>query len=582
MKRFITVLMLVLAVAAAMPVLAQERVDSKIRFNDLYGEVSIRPDAEEDDAYEIAELDTIIYEDDRIRTKEESGAILGLEDMSTFVIKPESILIIHSEEENETKMEMLAGRIIGNVKKMAEGKTMGFEMSQCVAGIKGTNFVLTSSNNGEENRIEVIRGQIEVTAKATGAVYNVDAGNCLVINKKEVSKTEIDIEKLKTQFQSDYEKMNEKLTIDELMEKLKDKSSSIKNSLDSFKEKSKSIKEKLDAGYNDEIFEEFQTFKTEVTRFAGEIDESNSVIAVAKNRLVTHEAGGIDKKENNRSELDPRSNTLFDEKLMSDAIDSLSQQCNDYQTFLKEVESLELTINKKRLEKKNISPDSSYNSETAATLREKIGSIGSEVNEIINDNPDNSSYDSFREAANKCREYLEDLPELYSSITDFANDGGSQTDVNKLKSEYDSTYKKVQDAITRFSSVPEITNDVIKNMNDIEKLIPDYASKVREYLAEYNAIDKSSVDAKKRYVTAVSKLLVSYDRTKRQYTKANRMYQQTVKDFKKSNFKTSEYNEVAEAWDRIESAMTELDSESEELSSCVDALKSQLDDMLGQ
>ena len=123
MKRFITVLMLVLAVAAAMPVLAQERVDSKIRFNDLYGEVSIRPDAEEDDAYEFAELDTIIYEDDRIRTKEESGAILGLEDMSTFVIKPESILIIHSEEENETKMEMLAGRIIGNVKKMAEGKT---------------------------------------------------------------------------------------------------------------------------------------------------------------------------------------------------------------------------------------------------------------------------------------------------------------------------------------------------------------------------------------------------------------------------------------------------------------------------
>lgn len=582
MKRFITVLMLVLAVATAMPVLAQERVDSKIRFNDLYGEVSIRPDAEEDDAYEIAELDTIIYEDDRIRTKEESGAILGLEDMSTFVIKPESILIIHSEEENETKMEMLAGRIIGNVKKMAEGKTMGFEMSQCVAGIKGTNFVLTSSNNGEENRIEVIRGQIEVTAKATGAVYNVDAGNCLVINKKEVSKSEIDIEKLKTQFQSDYEKMNEKLTIDELMEKLKDKSSSIKNSLDSFKEKSKSIKEKLDAGYNDEIFEEFQTFKTEVTRFAGEIDESNSVIAVAKNRLVTHEAGEIDKKENNRSELDPRSNTLFDEKLMSDAIDSLSQQCNDYQTFLKEVESLELVINKKRLEKKNISPDSSYNSETAATLREKIGSIGSEVNEIINDNPDNSSYDSFREAANKCRECLEDLPELYSSITDFANDGGSQTDVNKLKSEYDSTYKKVHDAITRFSSIPEITNDVIKNMNDIEKLIPDYASKVREYLAEYNAIDKSSVDAKKRYVTAVSKLLVSYDRTKRQYTKANRMYLQTVKDFKKSSFKTSEYNEVAEAWDRIESAMTELDSESEELSSCVDALKSQLDDMLGQ
>ena len=67
----------------------EKRVDSKIRFNDLYGEVSIRPDYEEDDAYEFAELDTIIYEEDRIRTKEESGAILGLEDMSTYVIKPD-------------------------------------------------------------------------------------------------------------------------------------------------------------------------------------------------------------------------------------------------------------------------------------------------------------------------------------------------------------------------------------------------------------------------------------------------------------------------------------------------------------
>ena len=38
-------------------------------------------------------------EDDRIKTEEESGAILGLEDMSIFVIKPESILIIHTEED---------------------------------------------------------------------------------------------------------------------------------------------------------------------------------------------------------------------------------------------------------------------------------------------------------------------------------------------------------------------------------------------------------------------------------------------------------------------------------------------------
>ncbi|MBQ7167584.1 MAG: hypothetical protein IJR93_11635, partial [Treponema sp.] len=68
-----------------------DRVDSKIRFNDFYGEVKIRPNSEEDDAYEFAELDTVIYENDRIKTEEDSGAVLSLRDMSTFVIKPETI-----------------------------------------------------------------------------------------------------------------------------------------------------------------------------------------------------------------------------------------------------------------------------------------------------------------------------------------------------------------------------------------------------------------------------------------------------------------------------------------------------------
>ena len=163
----------------------EKRVDSKIRFNDLYGEVSIRPDYEEDDAYEFAELDTIIYEEDRIRTKEESGAILGLEDMSTYVIKPESILIIRSEEENVTKFEILYGRIMGNIKKMAEGKTMGFEMSQCVAGIKGTVFRLSQSKDGSVNTVEVTSGLVEVTLKSDRSVHHVPAGKCLLVKKGE-------------------------------------------------------------------------------------------------------------------------------------------------------------------------------------------------------------------------------------------------------------------------------------------------------------------------------------------------------------------------------------------------------------
>ena len=168
MKRFLKefikrIIVLLLVIAQLLPVYnipaahAADKKDSKIRFNDFYGEVKIRPDSEEDDSYEFVDLDTIIYEGDRIKTEEDSGAILGLEDMSTYVIKPESTLIIHTDEGNVSKIEMLAGSMWGNIKKMAEGKSLEVEMSQCVCGINGTTVkfeeqvVPQKGNNSEDN-----------------------------------------------------------------------------------------------------------------------------------------------------------------------------------------------------------------------------------------------------------------------------------------------------------------------------------------------------------------------------------------------------------------------------------------------
>lgn len=148
--------------------------DSKIRFNDMYGEVNYRCESDEDDGYEYAEFDTHIYEETRIRTKDESGAILGLEDMSTFVIKPNSIIVIRSEEDKTTKFDMLIGCIWGNIQKMREGKTWGFEMSQCVAGIKGTVFALEET--GTESRAWLFTSKMDVTSKKTGETISLEPG----------------------------------------------------------------------------------------------------------------------------------------------------------------------------------------------------------------------------------------------------------------------------------------------------------------------------------------------------------------------------------------------------------------------
>ena len=148
--------------------------DSKIRFNDLYGEVSIRCNDEDDDAYEYAELDMEIFENDRIRTKEESGAILGLEDMNTYVIKPESTLIIHTDEGKTSKLEMLIGSMIVNIKKMAEGKSLEVEMKQCVTSINGT--IVAFEQKGKESNVWLFAGDVDVKSKKTGKKTKLQPG----------------------------------------------------------------------------------------------------------------------------------------------------------------------------------------------------------------------------------------------------------------------------------------------------------------------------------------------------------------------------------------------------------------------
>ena len=148
--------------------------DSKIRFNDFYGEVKIRCNFDEDDSFEFVDIGTVIYEDDRIKTEEDSGAILGLEDMSTYVIKPESILIIHTEEDKTSRLELIVGAIVGNWKKMLQGKSIKCEMSQCVAGISGT--IVAFEETGKESRVWLLAGSVGVKSKKTGKVTKLKPG----------------------------------------------------------------------------------------------------------------------------------------------------------------------------------------------------------------------------------------------------------------------------------------------------------------------------------------------------------------------------------------------------------------------
>ena len=110
--------------------------DSHCRFEELWGEVSFRCNDQYDDSYETAEYQTVIKQEDRIQTKEESGAKVWIPDWDTYVnLKEETTVVIRVEEQRiPTVIEMVAGGIWGNIKKMAEGKSIECEMSHLIMG----------------------------------------------------------------------------------------------------------------------------------------------------------------------------------------------------------------------------------------------------------------------------------------------------------------------------------------------------------------------------------------------------------------------------------------------------------------
>ena len=171
-----------------------DRVDSNIRFNDIWGEVKIRPYWKKDNAYEFAEFETIIFECDLIKTEEDSGCILGLEDMNVYHVGPETKLLIKSETPKVSKLEIIVGGIWTNIKKLAEGKSIECEMSHCVSGIKGT--IVAFEETGKESRVYLFAGKVEVTGKASKRKTMLKAGQASIVGSDgKIKVKKFDIEK---------------------------------------------------------------------------------------------------------------------------------------------------------------------------------------------------------------------------------------------------------------------------------------------------------------------------------------------------------------------------------------------------
>lgn len=173
--------------------------DSGVKPADIDGQVEIAcpPDFE---AWNVLKPNTVIYNHCRLKTGEESTLKISFGDMSTFVMRPETEVVINQAVKEKSNFQLIFGGFWANVKKMAKGEEFGFKGSQAVAGIKGTTFVMEET--GKETTLKVIEGEVNFTDKTGKQIQVVQTGEALRADTKGLgTKTAFDIEKEKAQWQ---------------------------------------------------------------------------------------------------------------------------------------------------------------------------------------------------------------------------------------------------------------------------------------------------------------------------------------------------------------------------------------------
>jgi hypothetical protein len=157
--------------------------DSGVHFSDLAGQVEVLfpigldkagNEVYDEEDWHYAKLNMALPVGTKIKTYGKSRTILSFSDMTTFKQKPYTILIMPSASSKDNQWKILYGNIMANVKKMLKDGSMQVEMSQAVAGIKGTIFVL--NDDGKTSTLKVLEGTVAFTAKSDGSSIMVSAG----------------------------------------------------------------------------------------------------------------------------------------------------------------------------------------------------------------------------------------------------------------------------------------------------------------------------------------------------------------------------------------------------------------------
>lgn len=534
------------------PCFGQDVKDSGIRFSDLHGEVTVRPDAAED-GWELAEMSSVLNERDHVKTEYNSGAILSMTDMTTFVMKPESEIILTVPSAQDSKVTLVAGNIWVNVKKMVTNGTMEVEMSQAVAGIKGTNITCSTSHG--EDRIQVLRGIAEVLIRESREKVTVSEGEELIVKSGgKTEKTEIDVTQEQKKWEEDTARLGESIQMNEIPEILKgimDNESSEFTRLNEIFQRLVAL-EKVEET-------EARELQRDAERFVGVLLEDALILSSTRRKVDSALA---------TPEISPADRIRM-VSLMKEIASVVARQ-----------QSYQAEINKMmRYEFKLSAVSDELGAEIEIVRNELAGAVSEvdSVRAVLSANPTGQSQDWFKDSTEVCASALNALDELSQKVAEMLSQNPTSVELQAM-------VKSINDQRTTIANmmkslaVVEIDSATIIEMSQTDDILSDQMVVLQAEITAYNTIS-GAAEGERRLKSSLQ-IMNSYAKVRRLYINAQRLYQTTMKATAGSPYRTSEQEELENTWMNISDRFQQLGIVADELQSNIQDLESQLSTFL--
>lgn len=525
---------------------------SIVKFGDLHGEVNVRPNSEDDDAYIFAELATPLHHDDRIKTLTRSGAILSFADMTTFVLKEDTTIVLDIANEKTSKVGLLAGNIWVNLKKMAADGSLEVEMGQAVAGIKGTN--ITCSTSSGEDRVQVLRGIASILIKETREIVELQEGEELIIKKgAKPEKKEIDVAAEQKKWEEDISRLGESIELNEVPDVLK-------GILESETAEFSRINEAFTRMLAQTTVEEAEVLELQkdAERFLGIILEDNLILGSMRKKVdLAMQTPGL-----------PAPDAVRIAGLLREIAAVLARvQANQAQAakIIRYQFKLSAVINEELQTEIEL-----VSNELAQTVSEVDA-----VRAVISSSPNGNSQDWFIEAQQTCSLALASLEPLLEKVSALISENPTSVEAQALLKSITDQQVAIS-TLMRSLAVVEIDSATITELSQIDDTLSDQIVVLQNEITAYNALSDSTVAEKEtRFVSSV-KIMSNFAKVRRQYTNAQRLYETTAKATSSSKFRTAEMDEVDSVYNRITDNFQQLGIAAEELELNIRDLESQL------